>query len=78
MVAAVPEEPIRAAGIRADEPDIPAAAIVDAVHYNRPETVLGGFTSTLFVWIERLAPRLMRQVWKRVITPDYLDAVKHL
>ena len=78
MVEAVPEGPIREAGITADPPEVPAAAIVEAVRHGRAEVMLGGRATRVFVLIQKLAPWLMPRIWRRIVSPAYLDAVSHL
>lgn len=78
MVAAVPEGPIRAAGIAPDEPEAVAEAILRAVRYDLPEVALGGSRTALFFLLQRFFPGLMGHLWRPLLTPEYLDAVRRL
>lgn len=78
MVENVPEEPLRAAGVIADDPDAPALAIRDAVRFNLPQVALGGAMTALLFVLERLAPNLMGRVWPRILAEDYFEALRQL
>jgi short-subunit dehydrogenase len=76
MIAAADEAPFQAIGWPIDAPEVPAAAIVEAVRGGRREVVLGGWRVRLALWVERLAPPLMDLYWRWAVTPAYYEAVR--
>ncbi len=75
MIAAADEAVLRRLGIGIDEPEVPAAAIVDAVRFGRRDVILGGPGVVAAAWLERFAPRLMDLYWRWMLTPALLDAL---
>ncbi len=62
-----------------DEPEVPAAAIVDAVRRNRREVVLGGLQMRVGYILERLLPGLMDWYWRLIAdAPMFIEAVRGL
>lgn len=75
MIAAADEAVLRRLGIGIDEPETPAAAIVDAVRFGRRDVILGGPGLIAATWLERFAPGLMDLYWRWMLTPELIDAL---
>jgi NAD(P)-dependent dehydrogenase (short-subunit alcohol dehydrogenase family) len=84
MADGVPESGLRASRTllpaeRFDEPEVPAAAIVDAVRFNRRAVPLGGLQMRAGYLGRRLAPGLVDLWWRLVVDiPAYIEAVRGL
>lgn len=84
MTRGVSEAAVKASGAlasieRFDPPLAPAAAIVNAVRFDRREVLMGGLQLRLGAAVERIAPRLVDWFWRaRVDTPAYIETVSRL
>ncbi len=80
MTQAVSEASLHRSGAlileRFDPPEVPAAAIVNAVRYNRRETLMGGVQIRIGAVLGRLAPGLIDRFWRKSVnTPDFIKAM---